>query len=119
MVMIGIAIAAAPARSFSAQSPGPPVINPKYNDIMTAVMARDRAGAAEALQAGMWVDRPDSNGMTPLMLAAMQGDPAMTALLLKHGADPNRTGPAGNLHTYAGIGGNAKVVELLTKAGAR
>jgi ankyrin repeat protein len=86
---------------------------------MTAVLLRDQAGAAEALQAGMAPDRADSTGMTPLMLAAMQGDAAMTALLLKHGADPNRKGPRGNLQAYAGFGGNAKVVELLTKAGAR
>ncbi len=96
-----------------------PVINPKYNDAMTAVMMRDHAGAAEVLQAGVWADRSDSHGETPLMLAAKQGDPRMTALLLKHGANPNRSGPAGNLHAYAGMGGNAEVVKLITKAGAR
>ena len=96
-----------------------PVINPKYNDVMTPVLMRDHAGAAESLQAGAWADRADSYGETPLMLAAKQGDPKMTALLLQHGADPRRSGPAGNLHAYAGLGGNAEVVKLITNAGAR
>lgn len=96
-----------------------PVINPKYNDVMTPVLMRDHAGAAEILQAGAWADRADSNGETPLMLAAKQGDPKMTALLLKHGANPRRSGPAGNLHAYAGLGGSAEVVKLITNAGAR
>src|SRR5688572_29086335 len=96
-----------------------PVINPKYNDVMTPVLMRDHAGAAEILQAGAWADRADSHGETPLMIAAKQGDPRMTELLLKHGANPNRSGPGGNLHAYAGLGGSGEVVKLITKAGAR
>lgn len=111
--------APAPAPEAAAAAPAAPVINPKYNDVMTPVLMRDYAGAAEILRAGAWVDRSDSNGETPLMLAAKQGDPKMTALLLQHGANPNRSGPAGNLHAYAGMGGNGEVVKLLTKAGAR
>jgi ankyrin repeat protein len=108
-----------PAPEAAAAVPAAPVINPKYNDVMTPVLMRDYAGAAEILQAGAWVDRSDRNGETALMLAAKQGDPKMTELLLKHGANPNRSGPAGNLHAYAGMGGNGEVVKLLTKAGAR
>jgi len=108
-----------PAREAAAAVPAAPVINPKYNDVMTPVLMRDYAGAAEILRAGAWVDRSDRNGETALMLAAKQGDPKMTALLLEHGANPNRSGPSGNLHAYAGIGGNAEVVKLITKAGAR
>jgi hypothetical protein len=103
----------------AAAVPAAAVINPKYNDVMTAVLMRDHAGAAEILRAGAWADRSDSHGETPLMLAAKQGDPRMTELLLKHGANPNRSGPAGNLHAYAGLGGNGEVVKLITKAGAR
>jgi ankyrin repeat protein len=116
VAVLGIALAA-PAPSFAAESSA--VINPKYNDVMTAVLMRDHAGAAQTLQAGAWVDRADSHGETPLMLAAKQGDPKMTALLLRHGANPNLSGPAGNLHAYAGLGGNGEVVNLITKAGAR
>lgn len=85
---------------------------------MTAVMNGDRAGAAEALGLGIWADRPDSNGVTPLMVAAMNGDAAMTELLLKHGADPNRGSAGGSVLAHAIKGGNSKVIALLKKAGA-
>jgi uncharacterized RDD family membrane protein YckC len=90
-----------------------------YNDIMTAVMYRDRAAAAQLLDLGWWPDRRDSNGVTPLMAAAMNGDAEMTELLLSRGADPQRRGPGGSTLDYAGRGGNAQVLELLRKAGAR
>ena len=56
-----------PAPEAAAAVPAAPVINPKYNDVMTPVLMRDYAGAAEILQAGAWVDRSDRNGETPLM----------------------------------------------------
>ena len=95
------------------------VRSPKFNDVMTAVMYRDAAAATELLDFGWWADRPDSNGVTPLMAAAWNGDVAMTQLLLKGGADPNRRGPAGSVLDYAGRGGDIQVVELLKRSGAR
>jgi hypothetical protein len=92
---------------------------PTYNDVMTAVMYRDQAGATQLLNLGWWPDRPDSNGVTPLMAAAMNGDAAMTELLLSRGANPLLRGPAGSTLDYANRGGNTTVVELLRKAGAR
>lgn len=86
---------------------------------MTAVMYRDRAAATELLELGWWADRPDSNGVTPLMAAAMNGDTAMVQLLLKHGANPNLSGPGGSMLSYANRGGDGNLVELLRKAGAR
>lgn len=99
--------------------PAPPAKTPKYNDVMTAVMYRDYLGAAELLDLGWWADRPDSNGVTPLMAAAMNGDVLIAQLLLKHGADPNRSGPGGSVLGYAGRSGDAKLIALLKKAGAR
>jgi len=93
--------------------------SPRYNDIMTAVMYRDRAEAAQLLDLGWWPDRPDSNGVTPLMAAAWNGDAAMTELLLNRGANPHRRGPGGSVLQYAARGGDAKVYELLRQAGAR
>jgi uncharacterized RDD family membrane protein YckC len=95
------------------------VRSPKFNDVMTAVMYRDGAAAAELLELGWWADRPDSNGVTPLMAAAWNGDAAMTQLLLKGGADPNRRGPGGSVLDYAGRGGDIQVIELLKLSGAR
>jgi hypothetical protein len=92
---------------------------PKFNDVMTAVMYRDVAAAAELLELGWWVDRPDSNRVTPLMAAAWIGDFAMTQLLLKGGADPNGRAPGGSVLDYAGRGGDTQVIELLKKSGAR
>ncbi len=109
---------AAPAAVAEA-APMQPVQTPRYNDVMTAVMSRDHAGAAEALRAGFWPDRPDSNGVTPLMAAALNGDFAMTELLLRNGADPNRSAPGGSVMAFATKGGNAKVVDMLRRAGAR
>lgn len=100
-------------------APAPPPRTPKYNDVMTAVMSRDQAGAAEVLALGFWADRPASSGVTPLMVAAMNGDAAIAQLLLKHGADPNRSGPGGSVLDYALRSRDGKVIELLKKAGAR
>jgi hypothetical protein len=95
------------------------VRSPKFNDVMTAVMYRDAAAAAELLELGWWVDRRDSNRVTPLMAAAWIGDIAMTQLLLKGGADPNLRGPGGSVLDYAGRSGDVQVMELLKRSGAR
>jgi uncharacterized RDD family membrane protein YckC len=99
--------------------PSRPMRSPKFNDVMTAVMFRDPAAATELLELGWWVDRPDSNGVTPLMAAAWNGDAAMTRLLLKAGADPNRYARGGSVLDYAGRGADALVIELLRSSGAR
>jgi uncharacterized RDD family membrane protein YckC len=93
--------------------------SPKFNDVMTAVMYRDTAAAAELIELGWWVDRPDSNRVTPLMAAAWLGDLAMTQLLLKGGADPTLRSPAGSVLDYADRGGAPQVIELLKRSGAR
>ncbi|HSE02124.1 MAG TPA: RDD family protein [Burkholderiales bacterium] len=95
------------------------VRTPKFNDVMTAVMYRDVPAAAELLELGWWVDRPDSNRVTPLMAAAWLGDFAMTQLLLKGGADPTLRSPSASMLDYANRGGDPKVVELLKRSGAR
>ncbi len=92
---------------------------PKYNDVISAVMNRDLAGAAEALAVGIWVDRTDSRGTTPLMVAAENGDVPMVQLLLKHGANPNSVGRDGSVLSHAQRGRDGKTVDLLLKAGAR
>jgi len=108
-----------PAAPAAVAAPPPPVKTPRYNDVMTAVMMRDPAGAVEGIAAGFWVDRSDSNGVTPLMAAAMLGDAAMVQLLLRHGANPNRNAAGGSVLDFAGRSGDAKVVQLLKQAGAK
>ncbi|HSC07494.1 MAG TPA: MBG domain-containing protein [Steroidobacteraceae bacterium] len=91
----------------------------RYNDVMTAVMFLDLAAVTELLDLGWWVDRRDSRGRTPLMAAALNGDVAMTQLLLQRGADPNRRAPDGSVLDHARKGGNAEVLDLLRRAGAQ
>jgi len=62
---------------------------PKYNDLMTAVLNRDAAGVNELIAFGRWPDKPDSQGVTPLMAAAMLGDTTNAEALLKAGANPD------------------------------
>jgi uncharacterized RDD family membrane protein YckC len=115
---------APPAAAQAAPAPVTPaasgrVVSPRFNDVMTAVMYRDTATVAQLLELGWWVDRPDSNGVTPLMAAAWLGDPESTRLLLKGGADPNRSSTAGTVLDYASRGGNAEVIQLVRASGGR
>jgi hypothetical protein len=93
------AAASAPASSPSADVPPPAarpgVPGPKYNDLMTAVLNRDVSGVNEMLAFGKWVDKPDSFGVTPLMIAVRNGDAEIAEALLKAGADPSRNAVGG------------------------
>lgn len=68
---------------------------PKFNDVMTAVVYEDEAAVEQLLDLGWWVDKPGSNGYTPLMAAVMRRNARIAQMLLAHGADPNARGPAG------------------------
>ena len=86
---------AAEVQAPPAAAPQPVIVvrttpGPRYGDLMSAVMAADAAGVQELLAFGKWPDKPDSNGYTPLMVAAMRGDRGSAELLLKAGADPDR-----------------------------
>jgi hypothetical protein len=99
---------------------GPPPINPKYNDVMTAVLYGDREAVLELLDLGRWVDKPDSNGLTPLMAAVLLRDAGMVQLLLERGADPNLQAPGGEVALeMARDNGDGASESLLLKAGAR
>jgi len=117
---------AAPRPAADVAAPVPPapsrirvVVTPKYNDVMTAVMYLDAAGITQLLDLGWWVDRPDTNGVSPLMAAAWIGDAAIVQLLLQRGADPNRRARSGSVFEYAGRSEDSTVIELVRTAGAR
>ena len=86
---------------------------PKYNDLMTAVLARDVAAVNELLRLGKWVDKPDSRGRTPLMVATAQDDVPTAEALLRGGASPR---PAVRV---AEERGNGEMVALLKRYGSR
>jgi uncharacterized RDD family membrane protein YckC len=86
---------------------------PKYNDLMTAVLARDVAAVNELLKLGKWVDKPDSRGRTPLMVATAQNDAPTVEALLRAGASP---APAVRV---AEERRNGEMVALLKRYGSR
>jgi ankyrin repeat protein len=87
---------------------------------MTAVLYSDREVVTQLLDLGRWVDKPDSNGLTPLMAATLARDADMVQLLLERGADPNLQAPGGEVALeMARSNGDGASESLLLKAGAR
>jgi uncharacterized RDD family membrane protein YckC len=86
---------------------------PKFNDLVTAVLYRDAQAVAELLKLGRWVDKPDSRGSTPLMLAVEMGDAGTAEALLKGGADPARAVPV------AAARRDGAMIDLLKRYAAR
>ncbi len=85
----------------------------KYNDLMTAVLYKDAEAVAELLRHGTWVDKPDSRGATPLMLAVELGDARTAETLLRGGANPSRAVRVAQSRR------DAAMLDLLTRYGAR
>ena len=95
-------------------------ISPRFNDVMTAVLYRDRETVSLLLDLGRWADKRDSNGLTPLMIAALTGDAAMARLLLERGADPDLQAPGGaTALELAQQSGDAATTQLLQRSAAR
>lgn len=101
-------------------APTSPPVSPRFNDIMTAVLYRDRETVSLLLDLGRWADKRDSNGLTPLMIAALAGDAAMARLLLERGADPQLQAPGGaTALEFAQQSGDAATTQLLQRSAAR
>ena len=87
-----------------------------------AISIRDRATAESLVRGGADVNAANRYGVTPLSLAAADGNAALLALLLKSGADPKRADAA--LHDgrttlmLAARTGNADALTLLVAKGA-
>lgn len=89
---------------------------PRFNDIMTAVLYRDQDTVSQLLSLGRWPDKRDSNGLTPLMVAAGSGDAAMVRLLLERGANPDLQAPGGTTALdFAQERGDAATSQLLQR----
>ncbi len=98
--------------------PTPTMPSPRYNDVMTPVVFGDAAGVREALAFGRFVDQRDSNGFTPLIVAAMRRDLAAARLLLDGGANPRLVGGTGqSAMSVARANGDAGMVALLRRYG--
>lgn len=87
---------------------------------MTAVLYQDRETVSQLLSLGRWPDRRDSNGLTPLMVAAGNGDAAMVQLLLAGGADRDLQAPGGaTALEFALERGDAATAQLLQRRSPR
>ena len=81
----------------------------RYNDVMTAVLYRDVDAVNELLRLGRWVDKPDRQGATPLMVAAQLGDVRVAEALLRAGADARRAVPVAEER------GDVEMIQLLKR----
>lgn len=109
------AAAATSSRPPSVSLPREPRVAPalKFNDLMTAVLYKDAEAVAELLKHGTWVDKPDSRGATPLMLAVELGDARTAEALLRGGANPARALPVAQSRR------DGAMLDLLQRYGAR
>ena len=75
---------------------------------------------AACIQAGAVVDRPNNNGVTPLMAAARDGVTAIVVLLLENGADYTQVDEFGrtadSVAEEKGFGETAAAVKEFAKA---
>jgi hypothetical protein len=114
---LGLQQPAAPLAPTLAPVTGPATQAPKFNDVMTAVLYRDRQAVSELLDLGRWPDKRDSNGLTPLMMAVIGRDATMVRLLLDRGADPDLQAPGGAVALdLARELGDGEIESLLMKA---
>ena len=94
----------------------------RYNDLISATVMRDSAAVKELLDDVKSPNVRQSDGLTPLMIAASNGDTGIAAMLLAKGADPNLRTQGGrtalSLAKARGAAG-AQTVQLLQRSGAR
>lgn len=94
----------------------------RYNDLKTATVMGDGAAVKELLDDGKDPNARQSDGITPLMIAANGNDLGIAAMLLARGADPNLRAAGGmnalSVAKARGVAG-APMVQLLQRSGAR
>lgn len=113
--------AAAPVEAPGYQRPaGIKPLYSRYNDLVTAVVMRDPAAVKELLADGKDPNVRQSDGLTPLMIAAANGDAAIAQALLAARADPNLRAPGGqSALSLARARNDGAMVQLLQRGGAR
>lgn len=115
--------AAAPAEPVGYQRPASiRTLYTRYNDLITATVMGDGAAVKELLDDGKDPNVRQSDGKTPLMVAAARDDLAIAGQLLAKGANPNLRAAGGmNALSIAKSRGPAGVpmVQLLQRSGAR
>ena len=84
------------------------------NPLHSAAEAGDVTEIESLLALGFSIDERDDEGVTPLMIAAVNNKLQAVKCLLKQGADPSLQDSRGrNVLHYASQGGNPEVIELM------
>ena len=93
----------------------------RYNDVMSATVMRDRAAVKELLDDGKNPNVRQRDGLTPLMVAASNGDTEIASMLLAKGADPNLRAGGRSALSIAKSRGSAGggMAALLQRSGAK
>jgi ankyrin repeat protein len=92
----------------------------RYNDLISAVVMRDRAAVAELLNDGKNPNARQPDGYSALMISVSQGDVDIVQQLLAKGADPNLGSASGRTAlSIAQERGDAATAELLRSHGAK
>lgn len=92
----------------------------RYNDLITAVVMRDQGAVRELLADGKNPNARQSDGFTPLMIAASNGDTGIAEALLSRRADPNLRSPGGQTAlSLARARNSGDMMRLLERNGAR
>ena len=101
------------------RAPNTREIYTRYNDLITAAVMRDKAAVKELLDDGKYPDVRQKDGVTPLMIAASNGDVETATLLLGKGADPNLRAGGKSALSIARERNAAAMVQLLQSKGAK
>ena len=83
-----------------------------------AVVHDDIERARKLLKEGADVNKPGTNGATPILLAAFQNNTPMVVFLIQHGADVNTTNNKGDTPLHGAAVGSRVLVKTLLDAGA-
>jgi hypothetical protein len=112
--------AAAPEPPSYKRAPNTREVYSRYNDLITAAVMRDKVAVKELLDDGKYPDVRQKDGVTPLMIAASNGDVDTATLLLDKGADPNLRAAGGkSALSLAREQNAAAMVQLLQSKGAK
>jgi Ankyrin repeats (many copies) len=94
----------------------------RYNDVISATVMRDATAVKELLDDGKSPNSRQSDGLTPLMITASNGDADIAAMLLAKGANPTLRAPGGrsalSIAKARGAAG-AEMVQMLERSGVR
>lgn len=94
-------------------------VTDKLSGLTRAAAIGDSAKAKEVLAGGVEVDQRDSQGVTPLMVAAYNGNADLAKFLVDKGADVNAKTKRGSTPLMAAVqSGNKEMVKFLLEKGA-